>query len=79
MKKMSIVLGRAFVFISLWLSMFVILSRVRLLGLTQTPGGLGIYTNGSDEGAMRGDAIGAFFLAVVVAYAFWVLKRQDSR
>lgn len=77
MKKIWTVLGGIFLFISLWLSMFVILSRVRLLGLTQTPGGLGIYMKGSDI-ADRSDAIGAFFLAVVIAYIFYVVRKRNQ-
>lgn len=76
MKKLWFVLGNGFLFVSLWLSVVTVLGRFRLFSYAQTPIGLHDHLDKVGFQDLYSDLFSGFFIAVVIAYAFWVLKRQ---
>lgn len=74
MKKMLVIFGDIFVFMSLWVSIFIFLDRFRLFSFSQAQYGVGQYF---EHPATQNDFIAAFFPAVVIAYLY-VSKKKNQ-
>ncbi len=76
MKKVLAILGNIFVFMSLWVSIFILLDRFRLFSFSQAQYGVGQYF---EHPATQSDFIAAFFPAVVISYIYISRKKKQSQ
>jgi hypothetical protein len=74
MKKAWVILGSGFVFVSLWVSVYIALDKLRMFGFAQTVYGLDKYLS---RDATPTDLIAPFFIAVVITY-FYQSKKKNQ-